>query len=84
MLTETLEVIKIVHFLINTILHFQMTGSDTIVTHDGRIFEKPADTEDAVRLKSFEILCALCTAKSCALCTVHEAITYKTSESSQH
>ena len=27
-----------------------MTGSDTIVTHNGRIYEKPADTEDAVRL----------------------------------
>ena len=31
-------------------LHFRITGSDTIVTHNGRIYEKPADTEDAVRL----------------------------------
>jgi predicted house-cleaning NTP pyrophosphatase (Maf/HAM1 superfamily) len=25
------------------------SGSDTIVTHQGRLFEKPADEEDAVR-----------------------------------
>ena len=31
-------------------LHSRIIGSDTIVTHNGRIYEKPADTEDAVRL----------------------------------
>ena len=30
-------------------IYFQTTGSDTIVTHNGKIYEKPADVEDAVR-----------------------------------
>ena len=37
----------------STKVYFQTTGSDTIVTHNGKIYEKPADVEDAVRLEKF-------------------------------
>ena len=37
-------------------MYFQTTGSDTIVTHNGKIYEKPADVEDAVRFGQISIL----------------------------
>ena len=42
---------------VNQSLQFQTTGSDTIVTHNGKIYEKPADVEDAVRFGQISISC---------------------------